>query len=132
MGEKIFLTLKRWKDFYGNDPAMQPKATRYSANFKAKDTSAPVSSESDSNESELSNPLPRNHRKHIEKNSNVLDFLHSFVENQEKRYEKEHEEKKQMHNERMDIMRQFLEKMSNGSNKNFTIQAIGTGSSLGF
>ena len=37
-----------------------------------------------------------------------------------------------MHNERMDIMRQFLEKMSNGSNKNFTIQAIGTGSSLGF
>ena len=58
------------------------------------DTLAPVSSESDSNESELSNPLPRNHSKAYIKNSNVLDFLHSFVENQEKRYEKEHEEKK--------------------------------------
>lgn len=117
---------------YGNYPAIQPKATCSSANFKAKDTLAPVSSESDSNESELSNPLPRNHRKHIEKIQTFWIFFTLLLKNQEKRYEKEHEEKKQMHNERMDIMRQFLEKMSNGSNKNFTIQAIGTGSSLGF
>ena len=77
--------------------------------------SAPVSSESDSNESDLCNPPAKKPKKAYRKKSEVLDFLHSFVENQEKRYEKEQEEKKQMHNERMDIMRQFLEKMSKDS-----------------
>ena len=66
MGEKIFLTLKDGKNLR-KFPAIQPKATCSSANFKAKDTLAPVSSESESNESELSNPLPRSHRQHIEK-----------------------------------------------------------------
>ena len=75
MGEKIFLTLKRWKKIFGNDPAIQPKATRSSANFKAKDTSAPVSSGSDSNESDLCNPPAKKTRKAYRKKSEVLIFF---------------------------------------------------------